>query len=654
MDLAQLLKALEQVTPRKKKVSKDYINPFAANLLANAGYEVRMQNGTIWKAAESDTNYGFAEFNRARHFQGMAAKEQVMLINDESWFLNRYTKISNDNQIIPIDFWGGIPEQLVDTQRITTTPQDDATVNATRDNWAVMFGDEMYVHHIERQANLPVEVIRQYLYDPDFEERVERVIQNEIGNDLCRLAIKGTDITFAGKDFYKLLRGFHKILKDAKGVKTLPSGLTRFLGRMGSYVTPVKIDAPSLRFITPFSDTFASDSSASYVASAGTLSVDTGKLLCSGTAWTGGNLIYGSVIPVMMNTQYTASMKVKSTTNFAGTAYITILDPAGNTIATSSTVSFTNAAEVVASVTFNSYSNLGVKFKVVFAQVSDNNDFSFDDFLIDRTVKKFQYFDIMNLLDTMVDFHNPEYDITSETYNFIMSREDASMYAKGQRLPLYIAENGQVLPFGTETRESRIENGQNALQHRGFNILVAPYAKSLNNGGYMIFGPDTAEFRIGIQNLFSYSRNYNPRMKKGGEGYEYTYHLYESFGIRNPGKFVIAEGIGSTLKCEDLIIGSSKTGTGSRIGSSATAITYDLSDNAATGGYMFCDTPGSVIYYADSAAKLANYATAVVIGTKYELVSLNDIVTNGAHLYFRSFLDECAVPSQILDITGAT
>ena len=38
-----------------------------------------------------------------------------------------------------------------------------------------MFGDEVYVHHLERQVDLPIEVIRQYLYDPDFEARVEKI-----------------------------------------------------------------------------------------------------------------------------------------------------------------------------------------------------------------------------------------------------------------------------------------------------------------------------------------------------------------------------------------------------------------------------------------------------------------------------------------------
>lgn len=653
MLVEQLIKELNAVKP-KQKVAKNYINPFAAQLLHQAGYEVKMQDGSVWKA-EYDTNYGFAEFTRARHFQGRQAKEQVMLINDKSWFLARYQKITGDNQIIPMDFWGGIPEQLVDTQRISTTPQSNAAVVATKDNWLTMFGDEMYIHHLERQVDLPIEVIRQYLYDPDFEDRVERVFQNEIGNDLTRLAVKGTDITFTSQDFYKLLKGFAVILKEAKGTKSLPSGLTRFAGPFGKFVTPVKIDAPSLRFITPFSDSFGSDTSANYVASAGSLAVSGGVMNWTGTGWTGGNIIYGSIIDVMMNTKYTASVKIKSSTAFTGTAYIVILGENDTTIATSSTVTFTNSAFVTASVTFNTYSHLGIKFKLVAAQVSDNNDFVIDNILIDRTVKKFQYFDVMNILDTMVDNYNPEYDITSETQVFLMSKEDAAMIARAQRLPLYVTEDGEVLPMATETRERKLEFGQTNLQHRGYSIITVPYANSLNNGGWIIFGPDTTEFRVGIQNIFSYTRQYEARMDKGGEGYKYTYHLYESFGIRNPGKFVIAEGIGSTLKCEDLVIGLDKYNCGTRYGSHATAITYKLSETAATGGYMFCDTPGAEIYYVNTAnTALQTYAAAVAGATKYDGESLNTIIANGVHTFFRAFLDGVSQPSQILDITGAS
>lgn len=650
IDIATLIKKLEEVKP-KKKVAKNYINPYAANLLAMAGYEVKMQDGSIWKS-EYDTNYGFAEFTRARHFQGLQAKEQVMLINDQSWFLNRYTKLGGDNPIIPMDYWGGIPEQLVDTQRISTTPQTDADVVATKSNWAGMFGDEIYVHHLERQVDLPIEVIRQYLYDPDFENRIEMVFQNEIGNDLTRLAVNGTDITYASKDFYKLLKGFFTLLKEAKGIKTLASGVTRFVGAYGHFVTPVKIDAPTLRFVTPFSDTFASDTAANYTASAGSLAVSSGVLAWTGTGWTGGNVVKNDIVPVVMNTDYVASVSLKMTAG-TGTGYITVLDPAGNVIATSATIVLGTSAKT-ASVAFNSYANLGIRIKVVCAQSSGNNGFNIDNILVDRAVKKFQYFDVLNLLDAAIDNHNPEYELNAEPYAILMSKEDAAMLAKAQRLPLYISENGEAMPFGTETRDNKLEYGQTNLQHRGYPVLVVPYAKSLNNGGWIIFGPDTAEFRIGIQNIFSFNREYKSRMTNGGEGYEYTYHMYEAFGIRNPGKFVIIEGVGSTLKCEDLIIGSSKFNTGSRIGSSATAITYDLSDTAATGGYVFCDTPGAIIYRADSAAKLADIATAQAEGTLYNKESLNSFVTNGAHFFFRAFLPNCCQPSQILDVTGAT
>lgn len=650
MLVEQLIKELNAVKP-KQRVAKSYINPFAASLLHRAGYEVKMQDGSVWKA-EYDTNYGFADFTRARHFQGMEAKEQVMLINDQSWFLARYNKISNDNPIIPLDFWGSIPEQLVDTQRISTTPQTDSDVTATRSNWAAMFGDEMYVHHLERQVDLPIEVIRQYLYDPDFENRVEMVFQNEIGNDLARLAVNGTDITYTSKAFYKLLKGFATILKEAKGVKSLPSGITRFAGPFGKYVTPVKIDAPSIRFITPLNDACAADTTAKYVMSAGTLAFSTNKIALTSSG-ASSTMQYFDIIPVMPNTDYTFSVAAWYN-DTAGSIILSVLDAAGNTLATGTSYTLTSGKTTPTSITFNTYNNSGVRLKIAWTHTTAK-EYYFDDFKLDRAVKKFQYFDIPNILDVMIDNHNPEYDLASEPYNILMSKEDAALLAKAQRLPLYVAENGQQVPMATETREQKLEFGQTNLQHRGYSVVVVPYAKSLNNGGWIIFGPDISEFRIGFQNIFTYSREYEPRLTNGGEGYKYTYHLYEAFGVRIPGKFVIAEGIGSTLKCEDLVIGLSKLDCGTRYGSSATAITYDLSDTAGTGGYLFCDTPGSVIYYSSTLAYVADYATAVASATLYVPgTSLNSFVTNGAHFYCRAFLPDAAQPSQVLDITGQT
>lgn len=638
---------------KKKRVAKSYINNYAAYLLMEAGHEVKMQDGSIWKA-EPDTNYGFAEYTRSRHFQGLPAKERLMFINDKSWFLARYTKIGHNSPIIPIDFWGGIPEQLVDTQRIASSPQTDAKVDETRDNWATMFGSEMYVHHLERQVDLPIEVIRQYLYDPDFVNRVEDIFQTEIGNDLTRLAVNGKDYSYTDKDFYNLLKGYFTILKEAKGMKTLPSGVSMFSGRFGQYVTPVKIDAPKLRFVTPLEDKFGADSSALYTPSAGSLAVTGGKLLfTSESSWTGGNFVYNNIIPVLMNTRYQASLKIKSTKSKTGNAYIAVLNPAGDTIATSNTVTFDNTAEVVVNVAFGTYNNTGIRLKVVCSQTSQDNGFSIDDIKVDRAVKRFQFPDILAILDKMIDNHNPEYDTVTEPHVFLMGKEDAALLAEGQRVPLYITEDGERIPFGTERRDIKLEFGQTNLDHRGYRIVIVPYAKSLNRGGWIIFGPDTTEFRIGFQNIFSYERKYSSRMKKGGEGYKYTYHFYQSFGIRVPGKFVIAEGIGSDLTCEDLVIGTSKTNCGSRIGSSATAITYSVGNNES--GFVFCDTPGSMIYYADDADKLADIDTAEAQATLYEGKDLtkDTIVTNGNHTFFRAFLPDCAQPSKILDITGA-
>jgi len=646
LSVNDIVKALDAVMPKRTVTAKNYVNPLAAMLLEQAGYQVKLRDGTVWKN-EYDTNYGFAEFTRARHLQGQEAKETLTLINDKSSFLQRYNKLSGDTPIIPMDYWSGIPEQLTDTQRITTNPQDNANVEATRNKWAAMFGEEIYVPHLERQVDLPIEVIRQYLYDPDFEARVEKLFTTEMANDLTRLAVKGTDVSYAGQDFYKLLKGYFQILKEAKGTKTLVSGVNRFVGKFGKLVTPVKINAPAIRFIDPFSDAFDADTAASYTASAGALAVSSGKMDWTGTAWTGGSFRYNNIIPVLMNTEYVASVKLKGASGSTG--QITIKDPAGNTIAVSNQYALNASNYTTVSVRFNSYNNLGISLTVTCVQGSADTDFVVDDISVVRAINKFEFYDILDIMDKMIDNYNQEYDKTGENLAFLMSQEDADMVEKGLRLPIYVAPNNQIFPNPTEAREGRLLAERPNLPYRGYPIKVVPYALPLNEGGYIIFGADEAEFRIAFQNIFNSIREYKPRMKSGGEGYEYTYHMYQSYGVRNPGKFVIAEGIGSSLKCEDLIVSSSKDLTGTRIGSGS-SVTIDKSDLATAGhqAYVFCDTPNTELFYSATAANLATYDLAVT-QTNAKDVDFSAL-TNGTY-YVRAFLDGVTLPSDILTLT---
>jgi hypothetical protein len=347
-----------------------------------------------------------------------------------------------------------------------------------------------------------------------------------------------------------------------------------------------------------------------------------------------------------MNTNYVASIYIKP--GATSSCYITIKDPAGNTIAVSNTASIGTDGGTI-QVAFNSYNNLGVVFIVTCTQSSGDTDYDLDNVSIKRSVNKFEPYDLLNILDVMIDHYNPEYEVADDELAFLVSKEDASLIAKGLRIPVYVTDKGQIIPMATETRESRTVETQGAIQYRGYPIVVVPYAKSLNKGGFIIFGADKAEYRIAIQTLFSYNRVYNPRMEKGGEGYQYTYHFYQAYGVRNPGKFVIAEGIGSSLACEDLIFATSKDLIGSRIGSSASAVTIDKSALAAAeGAFVFCDTPGAEIFYSATSGNLDTYALAST-QTPAEGVNFASLANNT--YYVRAFLDGVTLPSTKMTVT---
>ena len=106
----------------------------------------------------------------------------------------------------------------------------------------------------------------------------------------------------------------------------------------------------------------------------------------------------------------------------------------------------------------------------------------------------------------MIDNYNQEYDKTGENLAFLMSQEDADMVEKGLRLPIYVAPNNQIFPNPTEAREGRLLAERPNLPYRGYPIKVVPYALPLNEGGYIIFGADEAEFRIAFRNIFNSTR----------------------------------------------------------------------------------------------------------------------------------------------------
>jgi len=652
MDEKNFLQILKEITQKHKQeeVDKDYVNPSAAIMMALAGHEVITQNNTLWKA-DTYSSY-FAEFTRTRHFQGMPAEEQVKLIIDNSAWLNKYNTLYSDNPIIPFDFWNDIPEQLTDTIRLgVAAPQDDTAVTSKHMNWAVMFGDEMYVYHMERQFNLPIEVIRQYLYKPSFESDIEAAVSRSIGNDLVRLAVNGTGIAYASgdPDFYKLLKSFYTILKEAKGIKSLPSGLTRWIGQYGHYVTPIKIDAPALRFAKPFSDTGAADTSSNYSTSAGTFVFSVDHLRFEGGGpWAGATVTRNAVIPVLANTEYVAKIDIKGHASNATDKFVlTIMDTAGNTLAQTPSIDVPHAAYQTVALNFNSYNNLGIRWKMQYSLTSADVDLQVINLKVERASTRFAYHDVAALMDVMID--NYPQDFSAENnLRFQLSRTDAALFAQFMRIPVYVNSNGQIIPMATETREDRMLNGQGELQYRGYPVSTLPYGKALDKGGYMIFGPDVNEYRIGAQRLYSYTREYKARMKTGGEGYEYTYHMYMSYGVRVPGKFVIAEGTGSTLKCEDLTFGTDFIRTGSRIGSSGTAVTISKGTNPTS--YIFCDTPDCEIYYASAVSTLVDYATAAASGTLY-VPGVNVSSLSTATHYFRAFKDGVCQPSQIMTLT---
>jgi len=240
MTTEKVLKLLAKAFTDEENVGNltDGVNPTAAALLIGAGYEVRKSDGSPYDITPIEKVDILQEFNRNDQYTGQTAKERLALVFDHSEFIKRYQIKYGDQLTIPIDLRGSLPEQLVSSIRAGT----QTGINS-RELGAV-FGVEMFLVHMELQKDIPIELIRNNLYNPNFEAEIDAMLNTELANDFLRLATNGYSDAYSsiGSDFYTLSIGHEKILQTANGSWTNSNGTSLVLGRWGNRVTPNKVD----------------------------------------------------------------------------------------------------------------------------------------------------------------------------------------------------------------------------------------------------------------------------------------------------------------------------------------------------------------------------------------------------------------------------
>ena len=232
-------------------VQKDYVNDTAAALLIGAGYDVKKQDGSPYEVTPLEKLDILQEFNRNDQYAGQAAKERLALVFDHSEFMNRFKIVYGDQLTIPIDMRASLPEQLTSSIRAGT----QSGINV-RELGAV-FGMELFLLHVELQKDIPIQLIRNNLYNPNFEAEIDAMLNTELANDFLRLATNGYADSFSsiGADFYTLAIGHEKILETANGSWTNSNGTSLVLGRWGNRVTPNKVNIGSVTGISSATET---------------------------------------------------------------------------------------------------------------------------------------------------------------------------------------------------------------------------------------------------------------------------------------------------------------------------------------------------------------------------------------------------------------
>lgn len=240
-----LAKTLNEAN-EEKKVTKNYVNPTAAALLTGAGYEVKKEDGSPLDIDIIEKMNILQEFNRNDQYSGQQAKERLSLVFNNSEFLKKFQIRYGDQLTIPIDMRASLPEQLTSTIRAGT----QSGVN--RQELGAVFGIELYLLHVELQKDIPIHLIRNNLYNPNFEQEIDEMLNTELANDFLRLATNGYSDSFSsiGADFYTLAIGHEKILETVNGSWTNSNGTSIILGRWGNKVTPNKVNIGSVTGIS--------------------------------------------------------------------------------------------------------------------------------------------------------------------------------------------------------------------------------------------------------------------------------------------------------------------------------------------------------------------------------------------------------------------
>lgn len=212
------------------------ISPLAVYLLSKAGYtELTMPDGTPIEKADTIINTTL-DFTRGRTLSEEQAAIQLSYIFDKSPYLKMFNSRIVNKLVVPIE------ATAITSKNLISQEQYGAAITANK-RIVHNFGVNLSLKHCQLQKDIPLQTVINNLYNPAWEAKVISDVSTALSNDILLLCINGLGGTYDGVDFYKLNKGFVKILMDADGKNTNTYGDITVTGFLGRYLTPQKIDA---------------------------------------------------------------------------------------------------------------------------------------------------------------------------------------------------------------------------------------------------------------------------------------------------------------------------------------------------------------------------------------------------------------------------
>jgi len=631
-------------------IKKQYINRTAAEFCLFLGMDPITQYGNpvskayteyynVEKSVGDFSSYysHLTNWNRNDLLTGSRAKEFWDLVFDySSEFVKKVTFKTGDELTYPLDIWGSIEENMIDSLAVGSQP-----TNAQLKDQLGVIGKELFARRMENQFNLPELDIMNNLYNPNFESEITARRMVGLNNDLLRIWTNGTSddytsvtwATYTSNDMYRLSIGWLKILQDGNGSWTNSNANAIVIGALGDKVTANKIKIDGIGWINKYTGAFATVDG--WLGVVSTVTAEAGpvlKILNAGYARKPG-------IEVVPNSNCIFTF-IETANHNDSSVYGAVLAPDG-TVLGSSTAHTGDQVATTHTIEFFSDTNAFVELRIYqgAAQYADiTNAPTVTCYKATRTGD-----DIIDILDTMIRNQPQKYKVPGKT-EFIMSLSDVEKYAdaKGEAVKIV---GGVAVGVNTTVKDLwRVEGA--IPMHKGFAVTYNPMMDSVSEsktyGGSTLYGSilfcDPKDLWVYGLNKIRKHREEKARATSGGSGIEFT-DVYFTDAQTAPNERIGIAYYGAQV--EDIVLMDDVAIKSTECVSTTTT--------SASGLVPYCDTKGARMFMTltSNVADLGTLALAlagVTAGDVWEIKSgvlegtaLGQSVLTAAAHSFRAF-----------------